>query len=152
MPSASPAVAQKQFLNKADQPRFPSTTRVPSPTRARPTLDVNLEECVCCLSIAASPGQFPWLYLLVEREAARSTKRTSILEEQASCYRMLVLFSLRSYFGPKRKNTRLFRSLRLSLGSEFLFCQFRAKLLFLLGNVLFVAVRIDERIRTFPFY
>jgi transcriptional regulator len=36
-------------------------------------MDLELEECVCCLSISASAGPFPWLYLLVERQAARST-------------------------------------------------------------------------------
>src|SRR5690242_18034170 len=40
------------------------------------------------------------------------------------------------------------RLLSLSFGGESLLCQFSAEILFLLGNVLFVATGIDERVRT----
>src|SRR5689334_8814273 len=48
----------------------------------------------------------------------------------------------------RRKRARLSCLLRRSFGGEFLPCQFGAEFLFLLGYVLFVATRIDERVPT----
>src|SRR6266705_3625157 len=51
-----------------------------------------------------------------------------------------------------RRGSQLSLSDSLSMGGEFLPCQFSAEILFLLGNALFVATRIDERVRASLFH
>jgi len=147
IPTASPAVEQKQFRSWAmAQSTFPSIMRVPSPTRTLPAMDLKPGECARCRSITASQRAFS-LALLTRRTGGRWIDKKNFPSGSIG--------ELLAGFGSFRLGILLRlhrRGAELSLGGEFLPCQFGAEILFLLGNVFLVAARIDERVRAARFH
>src|SRR6266478_3912563 len=128
----------------------------------------------------ASPQTTDARWLPIHRHALSSTHRCGIpldsaVESQQFCSHHLSTFCFRELWlrngrfardppeietaFPLLRNASIWASIReravetaFSMGSEFLPCQFSAEILFLLGNVLFVATRIDERVRASLFH